>query len=110
MFAKTTLVLITILQALTLAMTIISFTIYPVYAQTSVGSNMSSSMIESARMHIRAADKALASGNATGADYYLSVVNNTVTILLSRASSDLYVLQMESRVQYLLVSKQVSPQ
>jgi ABC-type transporter MlaC component len=67
MFAKTTLVLITILQALTLAMTIISFTIYPVYAQTSVGSNMSSSMIESARMHIRAADKALASGNATGA-------------------------------------------
>ena len=67
MFAKTTLVLITILQALTLAMTIISFTIYPVYAQTSGGSNMSSSMIESARMHIRAADKALASGNATGA-------------------------------------------
>jgi ABC-type transporter MlaC component len=67
MFAKTTLVLITILQALTLAMTIISFSIYPVYAQTSVGSNMSSSMIESARMHIRAADKALASGNATGA-------------------------------------------
>ena len=67
MFAKTTLVLITILQALTLAMTIISFTIYPVYAQTSVGSDMSSSMIESARMHIRAADKALASGNATGA-------------------------------------------
>ena len=67
MFAKITLVLITILQALTLAMTIISFTIYPVYAQTSVGSNMSSSMIESARMHIRAADKALASGNATGA-------------------------------------------
>jgi hypothetical protein len=67
MFAKTTLV-ITILQALTLAMTIISFTIYPVYAQTSGGSNnMSSSMIESARMHIRAADKALASGNATGA-------------------------------------------
>ena len=67
MFAKITLVLIPILQALTLAMTIISFTIYPVYAQTSVGSNMSSSMIESARMHIRAADKALASGNATGA-------------------------------------------
>ena len=67
MFAKTTLVLITILQALTLAMTIISFTIYPVYAQTSGGNNMSSSMIESARMHIRAADKALASGNATGA-------------------------------------------
>jgi ABC-type transporter MlaC component len=67
MFAKITLVLITILQALTLAMTIISFTIYPVYAQTSGGSNMSSSMIESARMHIRAADKALASGNATGA-------------------------------------------
>ena|SRR3989454_9942633 len=67
MFAKTTVVLITILQALTLAMTIISFTIYPVYAQTSGGSNMSSSMIESARMHIRAADKALASGNATGA-------------------------------------------
>jgi ABC-type transporter MlaC component len=67
MFAKTTLVLITILQALTLAMTIISFSIYPVYAQTSVGSNISSSMIESARMHIRAADKALASGNATGA-------------------------------------------
>ena len=67
MFAKTTLVLITILQALTLAMTIISFSIYPVYAQTSGGSNMSSSMIESARMHIRAADKALASGNATGA-------------------------------------------
>src|SRR6266487_6447373 len=66
MFAKITLVLIPILQALTLAMTIISFTIYPVYAQTS-GSNMSSSMIESARMHIRAADKALASGNATGA-------------------------------------------
>jgi ABC-type transporter MlaC component len=67
MFAKITLVLIPILQALTLAMTIISFTIYPVYAQTSGGSNMSSSMIESARMHIRAADKALASGNATGA-------------------------------------------
>jgi ABC-type transporter MlaC component len=67
MFAKITLVLITILQVLTLAMTIISFTIYPVYAQTSGGSNMSSSMIESARMHIRAADKALASGNATGA-------------------------------------------
>jgi len=67
MFAKTTLVLITILQALTLAMTIISFSIYPVYAQTSVGSNISSSMIESARMHIRAVDKALASGNATGA-------------------------------------------
>jgi hypothetical protein len=66
MFAKTTLVLITILQALTLAMTIISFTIYPVYAQTN-SNNMSSSMIESARMHIRAADKALASGNATGA-------------------------------------------
>ena len=67
MFAKITLVLIPILQALTLAMTIIRFTIYPVYAQTSGGSNMSSSMIESARMHIRAADKALASGNATGA-------------------------------------------
>jgi ABC-type transporter MlaC component len=67
MFAKITLVLIPILQALTLAMTIISFTIYPVYAQTSGGSNMSSSMIESARMHIRAADKALASGNTTGA-------------------------------------------
>jgi hypothetical protein len=67
MFAKITLVLIPILQALTLAMTIISFTIYPVNAQTSGGSNMSSSMIESARMHIRAADKALASGNATGA-------------------------------------------
>jgi ABC-type transporter MlaC component len=67
MFAKTTLVLITILQALTLAMTIISFTIYPVYAQTSGGSKMSSSMIESDRNHIRAADKALASGNATGA-------------------------------------------
>src|SRR3989449_2277252 len=67
MFAKITLVLIPILQALTLALTIISFTIYPVYAQTSGGSNMSSSMIESARMHIRAADKALASGNATGA-------------------------------------------
>jgi len=66
MFAKTTLVLITIFQALTLAMTIISFTIYPVYAQTN-SNNMSSSMIESARMHIRAADKALASGNATGA-------------------------------------------
>src|SRR6476660_8062093 len=66
MFAKTTLVLITILQALTLAMTIISLTIYPVYAQTN-SNNMSSSMIESARMHIRAADKALASGNATGA-------------------------------------------
>ncbi len=43
-----------------------SFSIYAVYAQTN-SSNMSSSMIESARMHIRAADKALASGNATGA-------------------------------------------
>ena len=43
-----------------------SFSIYPVYAQTN-SNNMSSSMIESARMHIRAADKALASGNATGA-------------------------------------------
>ena len=43
-----------------------SFSIYAVYAQTN-SNNMSSSMIESARMHIRAADKALASGNATGA-------------------------------------------
>jgi hypothetical protein len=43
-----------------------SFSIYAVYAQTN-SNNMSSSMFESARMHIRAADKALASGNATGA-------------------------------------------
>ncbi len=43
-----------------------SFSIYAVYAQTN-SNNMSSSMIESARMHIRAADKALASSNATGA-------------------------------------------
>src|SRR3989454_8401742 len=68
MLIKIKIAMIAIIAAFWLVVVASSFSIYPVYAQTSVGSNnMSSSMIESARMHIRAADKALASGNATGA-------------------------------------------
>ena len=58
--------MIAIIAAFWLVVVASSFSIYAVYAQTN-SNNMSSSMIESARMHIRAADKALASGNATGA-------------------------------------------
>jgi|SRR6476660_4332058 len=67
MLIKIKIAMIAIIAAFWFVVVASSFSIYPVYAQTSGGSNMSSSMIESARMHIRAADKALASGNATGA-------------------------------------------
>ena len=66
MLIKIKIAMIAIIAAFWLVVVASSFSIYAVYAQTN-SNNMSSSMIESARMHIRAADKALASGNATGA-------------------------------------------
>ena len=66
MLIKIKIVMIAIIAAFWFVVVASSFSIYAVYAQTN-SNNMSSSMIESARMHIRAADKALASGNATGA-------------------------------------------
>ena len=66
MLIKIKIAMIAIIAAFWLVVVTSSFSIYAVYAQTN-SNNMSSSMIESARMHIRAADKALASGNATGA-------------------------------------------
>src|SRR2546423_8492989 len=66
MLIKIKIAMIAIIAAFWLVVVASSFSIYAVYAQTN-SNNMFSSMIESARMHIRAADKALASGNATGA-------------------------------------------
>jgi ABC-type transporter MlaC component len=66
MLIKIKIAMIAIIVAFWFVVVASSFSIYAVYAQTN-SNNMSSSMIESARMHIRAADKALASGNATGA-------------------------------------------
>jgi ABC-type transporter MlaC component len=66
MLIKIKIAMIAIIVASWFVVVASSFSIYAVYAQTN-SNNMSSSMIESARMHIRAADKALASGNATGA-------------------------------------------
>jgi len=66
MLIKIKIAMIAIIAAFWFVVVASSFSIYAVYAQTN-SNNMSSSMIESARMHIRAADKALASGNATGA-------------------------------------------
>ena len=66
MLIKIKIAMIAIIAAFWFVVVASSFSIYAVYAQMN-SNNMSSSMIESARMHIRAADKALASGNATGA-------------------------------------------
>jgi uncharacterized membrane protein YgcG len=66
MLIKIKIAMIAIIAAFWFVVVASSFSIYAEYAQTN-SNNMSSSMIESARMHIRAADKALASGNATGA-------------------------------------------
>ena len=48
---------------------IFSFVLYPVSAQTMSGSskNMTSVMMDLARIHLKAADKALMNGNTTGA-------------------------------------------
>jgi nitrous oxidase accessory protein NosD len=63
-----------------------SFTFYPVVAQPSNGvnssrTNMTSAMMASASLHLRAADQALMDGNSTGAMEQLSLAQLQISML-----------------------------